>query len=53
MCSPATLCGCIFVPLKWSSQCELNSNGHDGAFSTLPETRSEFLPAPPALKHLL
>lgn len=50
---PAILCSWIFVPLKWLSQCELNSNGHDGGFSMLPETRSEFLPAPPALKHLL
>lgn len=50
---PAILCSWIFVPLKWFSQCELNSNGHDGGFSVLPETRSEFLPAPPALKHLL
>lgn len=50
---PAILCSWIFVPLKRFSQCELNSNGHDGGFSMLPETRSEFLPAPPALKHLL
>lgn len=50
---PAILCSCIFVPLKWFSQCELKSNRHDGGFSVLPETRSEFLPAPPALKHLL
>lgn len=50
---PAILCRWIFVPLKWLSQCELSSKGRDGGFATLPETGAEFLPAPPALKHLL